>query len=74
MTLLSFVYNVNLIAIQNTVIGSYFAIYNNEIAMKLYFVLQERGITCNSNNWSQTLWKLMEGYLLLEVAGRRFRV
>ena len=40
MTLLSFIYNVNLIAIQNVIIGSYFAIYNDEIAMK-YLVLQE---------------------------------
>ena len=42
MTLLSFIYNVNSTAIQNVVIGSYFTIYNDEIVMKLYLVLQER--------------------------------
>lgn len=42
MTLLSFIYNVKLIAIQNVVNGSYFAIYNEEIVMKLYLVVQEK--------------------------------
>lgn len=42
MTLLSFIYDVDLIAIQNVVTGYYFAIYNDEIAMKLYLVLQEK--------------------------------
>lgn len=37
-----FYINVNFIAIENFVIGFYFAIYNDEIAMKLYLVLQER--------------------------------
>lgn len=42
MTSLSFIYNVKLISIQNVVNGSYFAIYNEEIVMKLYLVVQEK--------------------------------
>lgn len=40
---LSFIQNLNLIAIQNVVIGSYLAISKDEIAIELCLVLQERG-------------------------------
>lgn len=33
--------NVNLTAIQNVVIGSYFTIYNDELVIRLHLVLQE---------------------------------
>lgn len=39
---LSFIQNLNLIAIQNVVIGSYLAISKDEIAIELCLVLQER--------------------------------
>lgn len=48
---------------------SYSAIFNDEAMKKLYLMLQEKQASFVIN-WSQTSWKLMEGDLLLEMAGR----
>lgn len=50
MPLLSFIQNLNLIAIQKVAMGSYVAVHSDEIAVELYLVLWERGLIVNSTN------------------------